>query len=257
MTAWPAYTSNLQKGGALLEVSALLASSWDERLPASENMHAVVAIGAASAVRRADLSARILGRRFVAPGPHVMPALQVLLGSSDHRAFRDACFFEAGRTEPILADFAEGPIFSWHHQGRSGVTVDDALMWLQDAVRRGRAPDWSEAVMVRVCRGLLATLRDFQVLDGAPGGARKHIGHPYPSGAGFAYVCWRLQELGVTAATLERSSVWRRWLLEATDVSTLLSDLSQQGVILLNRAGSVTRIEWQVGSLEEAVRGAN
>lgn len=249
------YTSNLQKGGALLDISALLIATWDSRRTHEENLAAVADVGAASAVRRADLGQRILRRRFVDPGPHLIPALRVLL-DTDRRAFRDACYFEASRSEPVLADFVEGPLFERYREGASKVTAHDAIAWLADAMRAGRASPWSEAVTTRVARGLLATLRDFGVLEGARGGVTKSIGHPYPSVGGFAYTCWRLNELGVTAATIQQSPVWRRWLLDTSDVGTLLGDLASQGVIMLNRAGSVTRIEWQATTLSEAVHGA-
>ncbi len=255
MTMSGVYTSNLQKGGALLGVSALLVSSWDDLRSSEENLAALVEIGAASAVRRTDLSHRILRPRFIEPGPQVVSALKVLL-DSDLRAFRDACYFEACRAEPLLADFAEGPLFEWYQAGRSTVTVEDAVAWVGQIACRGLAPDWSDAVQTRVGRALLATLRDFGILEGTTGGTRKQIGHPYPSIAGFAYTCWRLHELGVTAASIERSTVWRRWLLATADVAALLTDLAHHGVIMLNRAGSVTRIEWQAATLAEAVHGA-
>lgn len=252
------YTSNLQKGGALLEASALLVSAWDGSLSAGDNLAAAVGanvFGAASAVRRGDLVDRILRPRLVDPGPHVMSALKVLL-DADRHAFGDACYFEASRAEPLLAEFAEGPLFDWYTAGRTTITVDDVDPWLSALSRAGSAPDWSAAVRTRVARAVLATLRDFGVLAGVAGGTRKEIGHPYPSVAGFAYTCWRLHELGVTAASLQSSSVWRRWLLAPTDVGALMADLAQHGVILLNRAGSVTRIEWSAATLAEAVHAA-
>jgi len=35
-----------------------------------------------------------------------------------------------------------------------------------------------------------------------------------------------------------------------------MTDLAQYGVILLNRAGSITRIEWRANTLAEAVHAA-
>ncbi|MGH9224894.1 MAG: BrxA family protein [Acidimicrobiales bacterium] len=252
------YTSNLQKGGALLDITARLVMAWDPVRSADDNLAAVVdsnALGAASTIRRWDLVGRILRPRFVDPGPHVIPALQVLLGA-DHLAFRDACYFETSRTEPLLADFAQGPLFDFRAAGRSTVAVSDGEEWLSRLAASGDAPFWSDAVRTRVARALLAALRDFGVLSGVASSPRKEIGHPYPSTAGFAYVCWRLLELGATAATIEASPVWRRWLLSPDDARSLMADLASHGLILLNRAGSVTRIEWRVATLVEAVHAA-
>ncbi len=252
------YTSNLQKGGALLDATATLVSLWDGDRLVEDNLSSLAApnaLGAVSAVRRDDLVGRIFLPRFIEPGPHVVQALKVLL-ETDRQAFRDGCYFETCRAEPLLADFAEGPLYSRYAAGRSAMAVEDAEDWIRACAPGGLAPEWSEAVRTRVARALLATLRDFGVLTGAPSSPRKEIGRPYPTVAGFAYACWRLLELGVTAARLEGSPVWRRWLLTPADVRALMTDLARHGVILLNRAGSVTRIEWRAATLVEAVHAA-
>ncbi|MGQ0678935.1 MAG: BrxA family protein [Actinomycetota bacterium] len=251
------YTSNLQKGGALLGPSALFVVSWDQDRSIAENLAEMVEankLGLASSTRRRDLVGRIMKPRFVDPGPHIIPALKELL-KQNHHAFSDACYFETCRTELLLSNFAGGPVFDWYAAGRSMITVDDVIGWLDSATQEAPA-QWSEAVRLRLSQALLAALRDFGVLKGATKGSKKQIASPYPSIAGFAYACWRLHEMGVTAASLEASPAWRQWLLTPGDVSTLMIDLARQGVILLNRAGSVTRIEWQATSLVEAVHGA-
>lgn len=250
------YTSNLQKGGALLEASASFVSTWDETGSAEANLRTFTdANSAASPTRRRDLVNRILRPRFMDPGPHLIGALKVLL-AEDRGAFREACYFETSRTEPLLADFVEGPVFDWHTAGRSQISVPDARRWLVELFEQEQIVAWSEDVQKRVAQALLSSLRDFGILRGASGGSRKEIAHPYPTTAGFAYACWRLGEMGVTAASLEGSPVWRRWLLSPPDVSALIAALAGQGVIMLNRAGSVTRIEWQAATLVEAVHAA-
>lgn len=258
MTATSLYRSNLQKGGAMLEDTSHFVRNWIPEMPVRENLERAVdasGAGGRSSLRRADLVSRILKPRFVDPGVEVLCGLRVLLDDDAH-AFRDACYFETTRTEAILADFVEGPLFDWYQEGRSEITADDAKKWLERQKVDGLAPPWSEAVTRRVGRTIVSTLRDFGVLEGATRSTRKQIGAPYPSIAGFAYVCWRLAELGVTAAKLQTSPVWRRWLLQPSDVGDLLADLASHGVIHLNRAGSVTRIEWRGSSLAEVVHVA-
>ena len=156
----------------------------------------------------------------------------------------------------MLAAFVEHQLFVWYETGRSSVTVEDDVGWLAAQEAQGQTPPWSDAVRTKVARALLAALRDFGVLTGVKSGTRKEIGHPYPSIGGFAYVSWRLQELGATAAALESAPAWRRWLLTPNDVAALMADLAQHGVIGLNRAGSIVRIEWRSASLSEAVHAA-
>ncbi len=252
------YTANLQKGGALLDVAAVLVSSWNDTRSADDNLAAIAdanVFASTSEVRRRDIIGRIIRPRFIEPGPHVIGALRFLL-DTDRHAFRDACYFETTRAEPLLAAFVEQQLFVWYEAGRSSITVEDAAGWLTAQEAVGLTPPWSDAVRTKVARALLAALRDFGVLSGVRSGTRKEIGQPYPSIGGFAYVCWRLQELGITAASLETDPAWRRWLLTPNDVAALMADLAQHGVIGLNRAGSIVRVEWHASSLTEAVHAA-
>ena len=107
-------------------------------------------LGKTSRARTDDVLLRILKPRFVEPGPRVVAALATLL---EHpAAFIEACYYEAARDDALLATFAEGPLFDWYEQGRTGVAIEDVKGWLAELGRAGRAPAWSENVRTKVAR---------------------------------------------------------------------------------------------------------
>lgn len=249
-----AFTVNIQKGGALLPDARRLVEVWDSADCADANLRRIAdenLLGKATRRRLDDVLLRCLAPRFVAPGPHVIAALKDLLG--DHRAFVEAAYYETSRDETLLAAFAEGPCFGWYDAGRSRVTIEDTTAWLAEQTTAGVLPEWSPTVRIKVGRGLLAALRDFQVLEGA---TIKRFAAPSLSLRGFAYVAFRLHEEGASSTSLASSHVWHRWLLSPTRVDDLLHQAARAGVLTYGSAGSTVRIDWHVDSVGEAIRVA-
>ena len=251
------YTSRLLKGGAVLEDTLRVVELWDPELSPDENLHRISVenlLGKPSRARIDDLLYWVIQRRFVEPGPHLIPAMKGLVG--DRRAFREACYYETSRADDLLAAFAEGPIWEWWRQGRLSVDTHDALGWLSELAKSGKVPAWSESVRSRSAQGLLSTLRDFGVLAGATGGRRKEIASPSMTPRGFAYVAWREHEQGASSRALATSSVWRRWLLNEDMVEDLFVRAARLGVLRFSRAGSSVRVDWLVERLEEVTGAA-
>ena len=251
------YTTRLLKGGAVLEDTRRVVELWDLELEPEANLERLSAgnqLGKKSRSRLDDLLDRVVQPRFVDPGPHVIAALKGLL--HDHRAFREACYYEASRADDLLAEFVEAALWRWWQRGRLAVGVDDVLGWLQDLADSGRAPAWSDSVRTRLAQGLLSTLRDFGILTGAPRCHRKEFAPPAMTARGFAYVAWREHEQGASSRALATGSVWRRWLLDDADVEALFNQSARLGVLQFSRVGSAVRVDWRVAGLAEATRAA-
>jgi hypothetical protein len=248
------FTVNIQKGGAMLDDTRRVIEVWDDEVDPATNMRRIGEanlLGKASRKRANDVLLRIIGPRYVSPGPEVIPALRSL--RDNPKAFREACFYETARDEQLLAAFAQGPIFDWYAEGRIGVTVEEGRGWLESLRRNGELPEWTDTVRTKVARGLLAALRDFGVLKGA---VRKEFNPPGMTAMGFAYVAYREYQRGTSARALVESTIWRRWLLDARWVNDLLTQVDRLGLLHYARAGSAVRIDWRAGNLAEVVRAA-
>lgn len=248
------YSSNIQKGGALLDDCRRVVEVWEPELSPSENLERIARdnlLGKASGTRTEDVLRRIIGPRLVAPGPHVLPALKGLL--PDSHALREACYYETSRDDGLLATFAEGPLWSWWQDGRLGVAIEDVKVWLQTLAVNGAIQEWSDSVRTKVARGLLAALRDFGVLRGAN---RKEFSAPSMTPRGFAYVAWREHEQGASSRLIVEGPVWKRWLLERDQVLDMFGRTAHLGVLRLFQAGSAVRIDWSASSLAEVTNAA-
>ena len=252
-TKAPQYTARILKAGSALDDTRRIVEFWDAESTVEENLRRISdenVLAKTSRARLDDLLKRVMHPRFIEPGPHIIPALQALL--SDHRAFAEACYFEATRSDPLLAAFAEGPVQAWWNEGRAGITVVDAEIWLEKQATEGTVQAWSSGVRQRAAQALLSALRDFGVLRGARGSPRKQIASPAISPRGFAYVAWREHEMGASSRALVYTTTWHRWLLDTTAVLSMFDRAAYSGLLRFSSAGSVVRIDWLVGSLAEA-----
>ncbi len=245
-------TSNILKGGALLDDARRLVDVWDLgeddawnlRHIADENLLAKPSRARANAVLR-----RVLRPRLVEPGPHVIAALKELLPSP--RGFTEAYYFESTRADELLAACAEGPIFAWRQAGRIAVDVNEVAAWLAELSAKGQTPSWADQTRLEVARHLLAALRDFGILSGA---VRKEFSRASLSAAGFSYIAFRLHECGASSRALLASEMWRRWMLDSGRVTELFHEAARNGLIRFSAAGSSVRVDWLEESLPEVVR---
>jgi hypothetical protein len=246
------FTSNIQKGGALLDDARRLVEVWDQHEDAEWNLERIAKenlLAKPSRARAEDVLRRILRPRLVEPGPQVIAAMKELLPLP--RSFVEAYYFEATRDDPLLAALAEGPLFEWWEAGRVAVEVNEVVDWLDRLAAEGATPPWTATIRVKVARGLLAALRDFGILSGS---ARKELVGPSLTIAGFGYVAFRLHESGASSRALLTSPVWRRWLLDQNRVTELFQQAAREGLLRYSSAGSTVRVDWLRESLSEVVR---
>jgi hypothetical protein len=242
------FDARIIKGGALLDDTRRFLEAWDVQLGPAENLERIRASGALGKRSHSRTAAvlAVLRRRFIDSGAEIVPTLRLL--RSDARTFREACFYEGARTDPLLAAFAAEALFGWHQAGRAAVTSADAVAWLADA---GRRASWTAPTRFRVAQGLLSALRDFGLLEGA---VKKRIAVPRLSLRGFVYVAVRERGLHPSGRALLQAPVWRRYLLDAERVRALFLEADRLKVLRFSEAGSAIRIDWLIAGLEEVPR---
>lgn len=241
------FTARIIKGGALLADTRRFLEAWDPDLSPQANLKRITeqAQLGKTQVRQRDVLA-ILRRRFVEAGPVVIRALQSLL--RDRVAFREACYYEAARTDALLAKFASGPLYAWYSEGRRVVDVEDVGRWLD---HDKCVPQWGAYTRKRVARGLISALRDFGLLEGPVRSPRKRILAPHLSMLGFLYIALRERDLRGSSRAILQSGVWRWYLLTPEMVRRLFLEADRLGYLRFMEAGSIARIDWLLKGLEE------
>jgi len=245
------YTSRLLKGGALLDDMRLLVRAWNDGGSAKQKDRIVVEniLGKKTRVRAIDVYRRAFLQRFLKGDPP--EAWKIVRPLEDREVpleiLRPVYYWITARSEPLLYDFASEEILAKSKNLDQTVRVDEAVQWVgkklleQDHI-------WGNTVTLKVSRGLLATLRDFGILEGA---AKKRVAPVYLPIESFAYLAFCLHELGSSGERLIRHRDWRLFLLEPPVMEHLFLDAHQNRFLHYAAAGKIYRIEFFAQNLEE------
>jgi hypothetical protein len=244
------YTSRIIKAGALIGDTKTLLLHWDVQTSPANNISRLRQenlFGKSSRSRVKDILA-IFRQRYLAE-PSVTSALIYLLKCNfPSVAFERLLYFHAARADRLLRDSVTdilGPMFA---RGLVDIEVQDfqrtLSKWVQDERTTG---NWSETTIIRVSQGLLSTLRDFGVLQGA---VNKRITPPYLPVESFAYIMIYFKQHQPSGSKLIDHPDWKLFFLAKEGVERLLFEAHQRELLEYHVAGSVTRLTFPADTLE-------
>jgi hypothetical protein len=196
------YTSRILKAGALIGDTKTLLSHWDVAATVSENVtrtHRDNVFGKASRSRVEDILA-IFRRRYLSE-TSVTAALVTLVRRRFSSAALDRLlYFHSARADQLLHDAVTEVLVPMRERGLVDIGVHDFQRPLIQWVKQAKTvSSWSDTTIIRVAQELLATLRDFGVLEGA---AKKRIAPAFFPVESFAYIAFYLKQHQASGAKL-------------------------------------------------------
>nr|MDA8216689.1 DUF1819 family protein [Dehalococcoidales bacterium] len=115
-------------------------------------------------------------------------------------------YFHATQSDRLLHDTVTEVLYPLREGGRIDVGQDDVLRAVSLWVGEGKtATRWSANVILRAAQGLLSTLRDFGVLEGA---VNKRLAPTYLPVEAFAYVAFYLHQRQPSGQRLIENPEW-------------------------------------------------
>lgn len=250
-SASPPYTSRIIKAGALLDDTKTLLSHWDVTASVPENLDRIRrenVFGKASRSRVEDILA-IFRQRYLTEA-EVTKALVVLVKNRLPTASLDrVLYFHAARADRLLHDTVTEVLMAKQAQGITEIDLCELQKalgkWVENGLTTGA---WSENTTVRVAQGLLSTLRDFGVMQGA---INKRIAPAYFPVTAFAYIAFYLKQHQPSGAKLLEHPDWKLFFLNQESVERFFFEANQHGLLEYHAAGSVTRLTFPASTLEE------
>jgi hypothetical protein len=164
------YTSRIIKAGALLADTTTLLDSWDESQSPADNLARLQReniFGKASRSRSRDILA-IFRQRYLQDESITRALAHLVKNRFPKPALDRILYFHSAQADRLLHDMVTEVLADFYSRGRTEIRVEDIQSVLTSWVREGKTTGrWSDDTTRRVAQGLLATLRDFGVLQGA------------------------------------------------------------------------------------------
>lgn len=249
--ASPLYSSKIIKAGALLPDTKALLNSWDMQLPVNENLQRVRRqnlLGKSSRSRAEDVLA-IFRQRYVAEENVARALATILKHQCNGNTLDRILYFHAVRADALLRDVVIEFLLPQWSRGIMEIDVNEVESTLRNWLKEGKTSSpWGDYTIRRVTRGVLSTLRDFGVLQGA---VNKRIAPAYLSVQAFAYIAFYLKQHQPSGAKLLDLVDWKLFFLPREGVERFFLEAHQHGLLEYHVAGSVTRLSFPAETLEE------
>lgn len=250
-SATPLYTSKIIKASALLDDTKTLLSNWDKTVSVPDNLDRIRReniFAKASRSRVEDILA-VFRQRYLVEAD-VIKALVVLVRNRFPTASLDrVLYFHAARADSLLHDAVTEVLMPMQAQGIMDIDPLAFQSVLAKWVEKGLTTTaWSENTTVRVAQGLLSTLRDFGVLQGA---VNKRIAPAYMPVTAFAYIAFYLKQHQPSGAKLLEHPDWKLFFMNRELVERFFFEGNQHHLLEYHAAGTVTRLTFPADTLEE------
>jgi len=247
------YSSKIIKAGALLPDTKALLSCWDSGLSVNENLQRVRSqnlLGKTSRSRAEDILA-IFRQRYLAEEAVARALATLVKRQFDGNTVDRILYFHSARADLLLKDLVIEYLVPKQAKGNMDIDVLEVEHTLTEWVKDGKTSGaWGDSTIRRVTQGLLATLRDFGVLQGE---VKKRIAPTYLSLQAFAYIAFYLKQHQPSGTKLLDLAEWKLFFLHREWVERLLLEAHQHGLLEYHVAGSVTRLTFLATTLEEYV----
>lgn len=245
------YTSRIIKASALLADTKVLLNEWDLGQSVEENLARARRqniFGKASRSRIEDILTIFRQRYF--DDPDVGGCLATLVQRGAANAWIDPLlYFFSAQNDRTLRDLVVDVVYPRQQAGFNDLPIDVVTRALRAWVAEGRTTTaWNDETTNRVARGVMATLRDFGVLQGK---ATKHITPFYLPNPAFALLALWLQGRERSGDRTVHSDEWKLFFLPAPGVERFFIEAHQEHLLTYQAAGSIVRIDFPATTLTE------
>lgn len=244
------YTAKITKACALLGDTKTLLSHWDLTVTPAENIDRIQRhniFGKASRSRVADILT-IFRQRYLADDAVAAALVSLLRGKFSSASLDRILYFHSACADPLLHDAVTRVLLPMYQAGQSEINVAEFKAAVEKLLAEGNVGPWSDITRLRVVQCLLATLRDFGVLEGVIG--KKILPAFLPVDA-FAYIMFYLKQRQPSGSKLLELSHWKLFFLTKDGVERFLFEAHQRDLLEYHVAGSVTRLTFPANTLEE------
>jgi len=252
----PVYTSTLNAGLGMLAETRLLLALWQPGMSTTDLQKAALASGQfpkITARRLRNLVVEGFAPCYLIDGGKPALVLQQTQDFLTRREFEQLLFIYTCRAHAILADFVHEVYWPAYSAGRGSVSNENSQSFVTRANEDGKtAAPWSGSTVTRVARYLTAYCADFGLLEQGMRQSRRIL--PYwiePRTA--AFLAYDLHGSGLGDNALLAHPDWALFGLDRLDVLEELKKLALKGLLIVQAAGGVTKISWQLPSMEALI----
>lgn len=250
----PFYTTQLQAGAGLVNETKLLLSLYKKQMSANQLYETALASGLfpmVAARRLRNIVVECFAPRYIKTNS--AEYLKVLAERLPSSSMNQIFLIYTAQANEILQDFIQEIYWNRYSEGRDSVGSEDAKDFVKQAVREGKTrKPWSDSTITRVSSYLIGCCADYDLLS-SQRGAKRTIRPVRIQESTALYLAYKLHFEGFGDNSVINAKAWALFGLDGSDVREELKRLSKNGWLIVQNAGDVTRVGWQLKTMDEVI----
>jgi len=248
------YTTQLQAGLGLIDETKLLLSLYEPDMSIPQLNDVALNSGQfpmVSARRLRNVISECFAPRYIKT--NAAEYLKALAGQLPSPAMNQLFLLYTAQANEILQDFIQEIYWDRYSGGRDTVSADDAKDFVVHAVREGKThKPWSDSTIQRVSSYLIGCCADYGLLSSGRS-ARRAIQPVRIQESTALFLAYKLHFDGLGDNAVINHKTWALFGLNSSDVREELKRLAKNGWFIVQSAGDVTRVGWQLKTMEEVI----
>jgi hypothetical protein len=250
----PIYTSRIIKASALIADTRLLLSEWDLTQSVEENLAQARQqniFGKASRRRTEDIL-KIFRQRYFENAAIGETLVTLAQNGRSGQWLEPLLYFFSAQNDRTLRDIVIEVVSARQSAGYNDLSVDQVISTLRNWVMEGKTTtQWNDKTTLRVAQNIMATLRDFGVLQGKVNKSIAPVFLPTPA---FALIALWLQQHLHSGNLVLHSEDWKLFFLPVEGVERFFIEAHQEHLLNYDAAGSIVRLEFPADDLPDYAR---
>mgnify|MGYP006282960315 CR=1 FL=1 len=165
-----------------------------------------------------------------------------------------ALYYHTMLYDQFIYDFTTTVVFQKYFAGTVYVSSHDVYDFISAQPDSHFNKKWSDYVKRRLSRGVVATLRDFGIMEGKN---TKKVTNYYLPIEAFIYISYLIGQRVKTGEKIVDHSDWKLFLLNNKLVERLFLDAHQQKLLSYHAAGAIIRIEFPYKNTEDLIHAVS
>lgn len=249
-----AYTARLAAGLGLVDETLALLELWHEGMDTPSLIRVAVQSGrfpTMSARRIENMVSDGFAIRYLVHGGAPARLLKALSDKLSRRELEQVMYLYTCRAHTVLAGFVREVYWPAYGAGRNSLTNEDARTFVARANQAGKTTvPWSESTIRRVAGYLTGCCADFGLLERGKRQERRILPFRIETRVA-ALLAYDLHFAGLGDNSLLADQDWALFGMDTADALGELRRLSLRGLMIVQTAGTVTRIGWPYKTINE------
>jgi len=249
------YKARFHHFGAMIQESRILIEHFQPQLEKKEWINQVIqnnVLGKNSRVWIKELISGVFYPRYVnstfLDGWQTLK--QIINNNSSSAVITSLMYYLTAKSDEFLYDYVIREIYERYDNGYLSVAASDVYDYIQRIPREKFNGQWSDYTQKRLSRGIMATLRDFGILEGK---AHKKISNYYLPLEALLIIAFNLKSEVPSGEKILEHPDWKLFLLNTKLVERMFLEAHQQHYLNYQAAGAIIRIEFPFQNSGELV----